>query len=45
MHSSPNWMVSWDKLLACTTDLENANNISAGNPQERGSNMGYETED
>lgn len=45
MHSSPNWMVPWDKLLARTTDLENANNISAGNPQERGSNMGYETED
>ena len=41
MHSSPNWMVPWDTLL----DLENANNISDGNPQERGFNMGYETED
>jgi hypothetical protein len=38
-------MLPWNKLLACTTDLENANNISAVTPQERGSNMGYETED
>jgi hypothetical protein len=44
MHSSPNRMVPWDKLRACTTDLENKNNISAGNPQEWGSNLGYETE-
>ena len=45
MDSSPNWMVPWDKLVARPTDLENANNISAGNPQERGSNRRYETED
>jgi hypothetical protein len=38
-------MVPWDKLLPCTTYMENANNISDRNPQERGFNMGYETED
>lgn len=35
MRSSPNWMVRWNVKEACTTEIANANKISAQNAQER----------